>query len=303
MRPFAAFERIFERIFERPAARLFHLPLQPVQIERRIERAMENERLTGSERTLAPNRYAVHLHPADLAGFADIAGGLAAELADAALTYARAHRYQLVDRPQVALVPDGGVPRGEIRVAARFLDAGLPVLAAATPESAAGEWGGEQSAVPPAAGAVASATAGSWRQVPDTVPDTQTRVFEVPQVRGPRARLRLVRPDGTHRDVRVDGSLLTIGRARDNDLVLHDARASRYHARLQARAGSLVLTDLGSTNGTRVNGQLVEAVALGLGDRIELGDSTLIVESGPEPWAEPEADEPDAAADRPGSPG
>ena len=74
---------------------------------------------------------------------------------------------------------------------------------------------------------------------------------------------------------------MTIGRARDNDLVLNDTRASRHHARLQARSGSLVLTDLDSTNGTLVNGGRVSEVVLGDGDRIEIGDSILVVEAGP----------------------
>ena len=107
-------------------------------------------------------------------------------------------------------------------------------------------------------------------------------VFEAPVIEGPRARLREIRPDGTQREVDVDGSLLTIGRARDNSLVLHDGRASRYHARLQSRRGALILTDLGSTNGSRVNGQPVDEMALGEGDRIEIGDTVLLVESLPE---------------------
>lgn len=302
MRPFAAFERFFERIFERPAARLFHVQLQPVQLQHRIERAMEDERLTGVERTLVPNRYVVRLHPADLAAFGDVAPSLAAELADGALTYARAHRYTLVDRPQVALVPDPAVPAGEVRVASRFVGpsrggAGPRQERAEAPPGEHGAIGGVDEAEPGEAdsaeqprraGADAGevgepAAAGDWQRLgDDAVPVEQTRVFEVPKIRAPVARLRLIAPDGTQREVRVDGSLLTVGRARDNGLVLHDGRVSRYHARLQARSGSLVLTDLGSTNGTRVNGQLVEEVVLGLGDRVQLGDTTLVVESGPE---------------------
>lgn len=291
MRPFAAFERFFERIFERPAARLFRVSIQPVQLQHRVERAMENERLTGAERTLVPNRYAVHLHPDDLAGFADVGPTLAAELADGALTYARAHRYTLADRPQVALVPDGSVAAGEIQVATRFVDPGARFRSgqgsgggsgpAAAGDAAWGEVIAEEDGAPAGHGA-AEPVGGGWRRLPDEGEvASQTRIFETPQVRGPQARLRLLAPDGTQRDVLVDGSLLTMGRARDNSLVVHDARVSRYHARLQARAGSLVLTDLGSTNGTRVNGLLVEEVVLGPGDHIQLGDTTLVVEAGP----------------------
>src|SRR3954447_15411684 len=99
MPPLTAIERFFERLFERPSARLFRARLQPVQLQRRIERAMESERLAAADRTLVPNRFVVHLHPTDLAGFGDMAGSLASELADGALVFARAHRYTLVDRP------------------------------------------------------------------------------------------------------------------------------------------------------------------------------------------------------------
>jgi pSer/pThr/pTyr-binding forkhead associated (FHA) protein len=104
-------------------------------------------------------------------------------------------------------------------------------------------------------------------------------VFQVPVVEGPVARLREIRPDGTQREIEVDGALLTIGRGSDNGLVIHDSRISRHHARLQARRGTLVLTDLGSTNGSRVNGERVDEVVLGEGDTIELGDTVLVVES------------------------
>ena len=50
----AAVERFFERLLERPSARLFRTRLQPVQLQRRIERAMESERLAATDRTLVP---------------------------------------------------------------------------------------------------------------------------------------------------------------------------------------------------------------------------------------------------------
>jgi pSer/pThr/pTyr-binding forkhead associated (FHA) protein len=79
--------------------------------------------------------------------------------------------------------------------------------------------------------------------------------------------------------VRIDGSLLTIGRSADNGLAIDDSRVSRHHARLRARHGMLVLTDLDSTNGVRVNGVRVAEVALGVGDQIEIGDTVLVVEA------------------------
>jgi pSer/pThr/pTyr-binding forkhead associated (FHA) protein len=104
-------------------------------------------------------------------------------------------------------------------------------------------------------------------------------VFAVPTVDAPLATLREIRPDGSVREVRLDGRPLSIGRASENDLVLRDSRVSRFHGRLQGRRGALVYTDLGSTNGSLVNGVPVTEVVLGEGDRIELGGTVLVVES------------------------
>ena len=94
----------------------------------------------------------------------------------------------------------------------------------------------------------------------------------------PRAVLRVTDPDGRTRDVVVEASGLTIGRATDNDLVAIDGRVSRHHGRIVGRRGTLVYSDLGSTNGSRVNGVPVAEVVLGVGDRLEVGDTSLVVE-------------------------
>jgi hypothetical protein len=105
-----------------------------------------------------------------------------------------------------------------------------------------------------------------------------TAVFAVPTSDGPRATLRELRPDGTSRTIAFDGRPLTIGRAPDNGLVVRDGRASRHHARIDGRRGTLVLSDLGSSNGSFVNDRRVESVALGAGDRIRIGTTAFVVE-------------------------
>jgi pSer/pThr/pTyr-binding forkhead associated (FHA) protein len=79
----------------------------------------------------------------------------------------------------------------------------------------------------------------------------------------------------------VTGAPIRIGRSPECELVLHDSRVSRRHARLAARDGVLVLTDLGSTNGTMVNGHRVSEVVLGAGDRIAVGETILTIEPAP----------------------
>ena len=251
MPPLAALERFFERLFERPTARIFRTRLQPVQLQRRIERAMESERLAASDRTLVPNRYTVHLNPEDVAAFGDFGSTLAAELADGALVFARARRYTLADRPRVELVSDPAVERTDIVVRARFSD--------------------------PVAGR--SAEQGADAPASDEDRATNTMVFTVPHPEGPRARLRLIQPGTSERVVELEGRPVTLGRATDNGLVLADGRVSRYHGRISVRRGALVYTDLQSTNGSRVNGTPVDEVVLGVGDRIELGDTLLVVEA------------------------
>jgi pSer/pThr/pTyr-binding forkhead associated (FHA) protein len=70
---------------------------------------------------------------------------------------------------------------------------------------------------------------------------------------------------------------MTIGRLPDCDIVLRDKGASRRHAQLKRDgAGTWTITDLGSTNGMKLNGASVQSRELGDGDRITIG-STLLV--------------------------
>ena len=74
---------------------------------------------------------------------------------------------------------------------------------------------------------------------------------------------------------------LTIGREEDNDIQLNDERISRFHVKVQENADRIILTDLDSTNGTRVNGHPVRMRVLQAGDLIMLGRCVLLV-GGPE---------------------
>jgi len=69
---------------------------------------------------------------------------------------------------------------------------------------------------------------------------------------------------------------LTIGREEGNLLRLNDERVSRFHAKIQQDNGDIILTDLESTNGTRVNGNAVQIRRLRAGDRVSVGRSVLL---------------------------
>jgi pSer/pThr/pTyr-binding forkhead associated (FHA) protein len=93
----------------------------------------------------------------------------------------------------------------------------------------------------------------------------------------PGAALLLTEPGRAARQVALTGGPTTVGRGSDCQIVLADAHASRHHARLEVRGGVLVLTDLDSTNGTRVNGRRVREIVLGVGDRIDIGQTAVRV--------------------------
>lgn len=243
VRAMSRVERFFERLVERPTARLFKTRLQPVQVLRRIERAMDAERGVAGRRGLVPDQFTVRLHPDDLAGL-DPADAVAAELASGALTYARARGYALRDRPRVTLLPDEGLRPGEAEVDVEVSPVSDP---------------------PPGADQA----------------DSGTRVYEIPVARVPDVEVEIREPGRSPRRIPVTGAPIHIGRGPECELVLRDSKVSRRHARLAGRDGALVLTDLGSTNGTMVNGRRVTEMALGAGDRIDLGETSLVIQAAP----------------------
>ena len=71
---------------------------------------------------------------------------------------------------------------------------------------------------------------------------------------------------------------LVLGRSRGCDVVLSSEAVSRRHAQLFFRDGNWVIRDLGSANGTRVNGVRVGRCRLRPGDRVALGDALLRID-------------------------
>ncbi|MEW4487897.1 FHA domain-containing protein [Thalassoglobus sp. JC818] len=69
----------------------------------------------------------------------------------------------------------------------------------------------------------------------------------------------------------------TIGREEENEVQLNDERISRFHAKVQGNEDALIITDLDSTNGTRVNGHYTKMRMIQPGDQIAVGRCLLIV--------------------------
>lgn len=78
----------------------------------------------------------------------------------------------------------------------------------------------------------------------------------------------------------LSGAPVTFGRAPDNTIVINDDFASSHHARIAAANGSWILEDLGSTNGTLVDGSRMHSpVSLRIGTQITIGHTTLETQS------------------------
>ncbi len=69
---------------------------------------------------------------------------------------------------------------------------------------------------------------------------------------------------------------ITIGREEDNGVQLNDERVSRFHVKIQEDDGRVILTDLESTNGTRINGHPVQMHVLRVGDQVSIGRCLLL---------------------------
>lgn len=88
--------------------------------------------------------------------------------------------------------------------------------------------------------------------------------------------LKLQLPGAGEQEFEISKAEITIGRGQTNDIVLQDSRVSRSHARFEFHPdGEVVVVDLGSTNGVRVNGVRLEQVKLAPGDVVFIGGSQI----------------------------
>jgi hypothetical protein len=81
-------------------------------------------------------------------------------------------------------------------------------------------------------------------------------------------------PDAGHSH-RAGDRALRLGRSPDNDIILRDPATSGHHARVERRGDQFWIVDLGSTNGTLVNGEPIQEKELNNGDRITIGQNAV----------------------------
>lgn len=225
------------------AARLFGTRLQPVQLAKRAIRTMDAHRRVALERTFAPNSYLVTLSAADYAQFEPFRKSLERDLAESVLGAARDRGYTLIAFPAVELAADAALRPGEVRIACALLDASGAEVADDALKIAA-------------------------RNTVVLDPEAATAAPQAPEA--------TLRWDG--RSLALGSAPVTLGRHPRCSVVLDDPRVSRRHAEIRLRLGRYTLSDLGSSNGTTVNGRAVTEVALADGDRIAIGPTELTFE-------------------------
>jgi hypothetical protein len=118
----ARFESFIERLMERGFTRATRSQLQPVEIGKRLVRAMESEQSVGMEGVLVPNVYDVFLNPIDFQHFEPMRRSLAQNLEAHLGRTARQRRYRMVSRPIVRLHRSQGVLVGTVRVEPHLQD-------------------------------------------------------------------------------------------------------------------------------------------------------------------------------------
>lgn len=230
-------------------SRAFRSEVRPVEIARKLAREMEEHKSFSVSRTYAPNEYRVFLSPRDRERFAGYEAALTAELAGYLLEHARRERLTLLSRPVIDFETDDRLGLGEFGIQTRVAQPEEEAVSAPQP-----------------------AVAQSGRTM---IYSNAERVSEPLEERGrARAQTPLLLIDG--RRVVIGPAGATIGRGRQSDIVLNDPNVSRQHAEIRPRGGSWVLIDLGSTNGSQLNGRRIDGPeVLRTGDEIELGASAM----------------------------
>jgi hypothetical protein len=244
MSALSRFEQFMENVVEGSVARVFRSPVQPAEIAKRLERAMESQQTISVQRIIVPNIYRVFLNPQDFAAFQPIREELEREMGVYLTELTEERNFTMLEHPKVELAEDAAVPRRTIQVVAET----------GTPQSA--NEGGTR---------VMSGTA----------------VMNVsPHPSSNRALLLMEMAKGGMHPIPLEMTLIKVGRGLDNDVVVEDARVSRHHVQLRYKNRRFWVTDLGSTNGVFLNGERISESALKNGDVLSLGGLELTYREG-----------------------
>jgi hypothetical protein len=265
-------ESKIEGLFEGLFGRAFRTHVQPVELARKLAKEMDEHRSVSVSRVYVPNEYTIYLSTADREQFASYEGSLVGELQEYLTEHARREAYALLTPPRVRFAIDDDLAVGEFGIATRVAqpEDGVPSLPATT------EPAPTKSVsipvvpvpVPPAPEAAPS---------PTMIYRSQEQAAEQPQSPSPPEpepeRVTLTLEGRAHP---ITSSSVVIGRSRECDLRVADGNASRRHAEVVQEGTSYLVVDLGSTNGTELNGRRITREELADGDRITIGATDLV---------------------------
>jgi len=257
MRLLSKFESFVRGLVEGPSDRVFRTHLEPVELAKKLELALEEQARTTPDGVHAPNLYDVYLSRKDYDQYNPFRQSLCQQMQAHLTNIARVRGYHLDSRPVVELHLDTHLVTGQVRINATFVDRQhVPADPDLAQELAhAGLQQTQMLNGPLPAASSAAAPAGI-----------------------PPATLTLYHGRTPIRTYRLDRETMNIGRHFSNDIVVQEPQMSRYHARIEFKNGEFVIYDLGSLNGVRVNGIRTSQQVLRSGDRIRVGNVELLFE-------------------------
>ena len=262
-----AIESRIEGLFEGVFGRAFRTHVQPVELARKLAKEMDEHRSVSVSRVYVPNEYTLYLSSGDRSQFSAYEGSLVGELQEYLAEHARREGYAMLTPPRVILETDGDLAIGEFGIATRVAqaDEAAPVPAAihAPPRAT------------PAPPPLPISPAGEAPAA--TMVYRPEEHVEEPEPEPEPARERATLTVGG-RVVPLSGDRVVVGRSRECDVRVDDGNVSRRHFEIVHESpATWVVVDLGSTNGTEVNGRKVERrTALDDGDRITVGSTELV---------------------------
>jgi hypothetical protein len=274
------FERRLEGLVGGAFARVFKGQVEPVEIGSALQReAADRKNVMGNGEVMCPNRYRVTLSPSDHERLVPWEAQLTAALAELVQEHLDENRWTTIGDIEVYLARDDELHTGVFGVASRMESnapprrrpqdsLSLPVM----PGVAPGEYPQPAPSGPPPSPQPSQPRYEPRQPQPHPQPQ-QPAYAPAPQARRPQAALVV---DSTHQRYELRYGSNVIGRGSDSDLQLLDQGVSRRHVDVQYDGQRATIYDLGSTNGTTVNGHEVGSHMLRHGDVVRLGHTRMV---------------------------
>jgi hypothetical protein len=268
------FERRLEGLVGGAFARVFKGQVEPVEIGAALQReAADKKSVVGAGQVMCPNRYRVTLSPFDHERLIPWEAQLTTSLSELVQEYFDENRWSTVGDVEVYLALDDQLHTGIFGVASRMDNAAPPRLR--PHDSLSFPAVPVAPPVPVAAAAPVPAPAGFEAAAPQPPQPPAPR----PQPPRPVATaMLLVDQTDEHLPLRLGSNV--VGRGSESDLQLLDQGVSRRHVDVQYDGHRATAYDLGSTNGTTINGHQIGSAVLQHGDVIRIGHTRLVFQQG-----------------------